>query len=329
MRRPLLAPVVVVLGLVALSCADAARNDARQQADAPMIAAVGDIACNSLPSEHANRCRYDAVAEAIRGIAPDAYLALGDLQYLHGALEDFRSYYDREFGDLMSITRPVPGNHETYTLYTQGYYDYFGKRAHGPGGFYSFDLGAWHLIGLNSQICKGSTWNPDLGQQTPITTNRAISEGCGPGTAMYEWAKKDLALHPAECTIAFMHHPLFGDESWPNGVFLLQLQPLWQLLDDNGVDVVLNGHVHSYERYAPQDAYGRPDPNGMVQFTVGTGGSTYGDEPDPEWSPNLEASQHASFGVLRMTLGDGGYDYAFVAAPGEDPYTDEGHGDCV
>ncbi|HYG71801.1 MAG TPA: hypothetical protein VEC15_05875 [Actinomycetota bacterium] len=79
----------------------------------------------------------------------------------------------------MRITKPVPGNQETYTLYTQGYDDYFGKGAHGPGGFYSFDLGSWHLIALNSQICKDSTWNPDLGQQTPITKNRAIPEGCG------------------------------------------------------------------------------------------------------------------------------------------------------
>ncbi len=329
MRRVVIS-LIVVVGLVGVACADRPPGaPPRQQADAPVIAAVGDVACNSLPSEHARRCRYDAVADAIRSIGPDAYLALGDLQYLHGSLEDFRAYYDSEFGDLMRITRPVPGNHETYTLYTQGYYDYFGKRAHGPGGFYSFDLGSWHLIALNSQICKGSTWNPDLGQQTPITKNRAISEGCGPGSAMYEWAKKDLALHPAECTLAFMHHPLFGDESWPNGVFLYQLQPLWQLLDDAGVDVVLNGHVHNYERYAPQDAYGRPDPDGMAQFTVGTGGSTYGDEPDAAWSPNLEASQHTSFGVLRMELLDGGYDFAFVTAEGEEPYTDEGHGDCA
>jgi hypothetical protein len=93
------------------------REPARQQADPPVIAAVGNVACNSPPSEHTRRCRYDAVAdvEAIRSIGPDAYLALGDL-HLHGSLEDFRTYYDSESGDLMRITRPVPGNHETYTL---------------------------------------------------------------------------------------------------------------------------------------------------------------------------------------------------------------------
>ena len=327
MRR-LLAPIVI-LGLVAMACADRPPDRARQQSDGPVIAAVGDVACNSLPSEHTRRCRYDAVADAIRSVGPDAYLALGDLQYLHGSLEDFRTYYDRYFGDLMGITRPVPGNHETYTLYGEGYYGYFGERAHGPGGFYSFDLGSWHLIGLNSQICKGSTWHPDLGQQTPITKNRAIGEGCGPGSAMYEWAKRDLALNETACTLAFFHHPMFGDESWPKGVFLLQMQPLWQLLDDQGVDVVLNGHEHSYQRYAPQDVYGRPDPNGIVQFTVGTGGSTYGELPEGDIAANLVAGQDTSFGVLRLELQDGGYDFAFVVADGEEPFTDEGHGDCV
>lgn len=321
--------LALVLALATVTCAEQPSPDPGQGGPAPVIAAVGDIACNSLPSDHSRRCRYDAVAETIRGIGPDAFLALGDLQYLHGGLEDFQRYYDRYFGDLKEITAPVPGNHETYTLYAEGYYDYFGKDANGPGGFYSFDLGTWHLVALNSQICKGSTWNPDLGQQTPITKNEVIGEGCGPGTPMYEWAKRDLALHPADCTIAFFHHPLHGAEPWPAGVFLYQLQPLWQLLDDNGVDVVLNGHEHSYQRYGPQDAYGRPDPNGIVQFTVGTGGSTYGSLPEGELAANMVAGQDTSFGVLKMTLLEGGYDFEFVTAQGEAPFSDSGQGDCV
>jgi len=327
MRRVVV--LMIVLGLVSVACAQRPARTSRAADDAPVIAAVGDIACNSLPTDHANRCRYDVVADAIRSISPDAFLALGDLQYLHGGLEDFETFYDRFFGDLKSITYPVPGNHETYTLYGEGYYDYFGDAAHGPGGWYSFDLGSWHLIALNSQLCKGSTWNPELGQQTPITRNEVIGAGCGPGTPEYEWAKKDLALHPARCTLAYFHHPIHGAEPWPKGVFLLQLQPLWQLLDDNDVDVVLNGHEHSYQRYAPQDAYGRPDRNGIVQFTVGTGGSTYGSLPEGDAAANLVAAQDTSFGVLRMTLLDGGYDFAFVPAAGEQPFSDEGHGDCV
>ena len=328
MRRSI--ALALLLSLATASCADRPPESTARQGDAPVIAAVGDIACNSLPSAHARRCRYDAVAEAVRAIGPDAFLALGDLQYLHGGLEDFRRYYDRYFGDLKPITAPAPGNHETYTLYAEGYYDYFGDAAHGPGGFYSFDLGSWHLLALNSQLCKGSTWNPELGQGIPITRNPAIGRGCGPGTPMHEWARRDLVLHRGSaCTLAFFHHPLFGSEPYPQGVFLLQLQPLWELLDEEGVDVVLNGHEHNYQRFEPQDAFGRVDPEGIVQFTVGTGGSTYGALAGGAAAANRVAAQDRSFGVLRMTLGTGGYDWEFVTAPGEDPYTDAGHADCV
>ena len=315
--------------LVALAaCAERAPVEARQ-ADGPMIAAVGDIACKSLPSEHERRCRYDRVAEAIRGLGPEAFLALGDLQYLHGAYEDFQAYYDRFFAGLKPITYPVIGNHETYTLYGEGYYRYFGDRAHPPGGFYSFDLGSWHLVALNTQLCKGSTWTPELGQRAPITKSPALDRGCGPGTPEYEWLKKDLVTHPAACTLAFLHHPLFGSQPYPQGVFLYQLQPLYELLDTSGVDVVFAGHEHNYQRFAPMDAFGRLDPNGLRLFVVGTGGDTYGDLPMGPAAANREAAQDRSFGVLSMTLGDGGYDWEFVVAPGERPFEDAGHADCV
>ncbi|HEY7660328.1 MAG TPA: metallophosphoesterase [Actinomycetota bacterium] len=326
MRRSVV--ILVGLALLAASCAERAPSDARQ-GGGPVIAAVGDIACNSLPSEHTRRCEYDQVAQTIREIAPDAFLALGDLQYLHGEYENFLAYYDRFFADLKPITYPAIGNHETYTLYGQGYYDYFGDRAHPPGGWYAFDLGSWRLVALNSQLCKGSTWTPELGQRAPITTSPAIDKGCGPGTPMYEWLRKDLATHPATCTLAYMHHPLFGSEPYPEGVFLYQLQPLYELLDAAGVDVVLAGHEHNYQRFAPMDAFGRPDPNAPRLFVVGTGGDTYGDLPEGEVAANREAAQDRSFGVLRMRLLEGGYDYEFVTSAGERPYEDAGHGDCV
>ena len=278
MRRRLAA--VCVLAVVAVSCAESPGSATGQDTPAPVIAAVGDIACNSLPSEHTRRCKYDLVAEAIRRIDPDAFLALGDLQYLHGSAEDFRAFYDRFFADLKPITYPAIGNHETYTLYGAGYYDYFGERAAPPGGWYSFELGSWHLVALNSQLCKGSTWTPALGQRAPITKSPAIDEGCGPGTPEYEWLKRDLAMHPNACTLAFMHHPLFGSEPYPQGVFLYQLQPLYELLDAHGVDVVLDGHEHRYQRFAP---HGRVRPTRPERhrrmFMVGTGGSTYTDPP--------------------------------------------------
>jgi hypothetical protein len=326
MRRSL--GLGLLLVVVVASCADRPSSDA-EQGGAPVIAAVGDIACKSLPSEHERRCRYNRVAEAIREIEPDAFLALGDIQSLHGAYDDFLAYYDRYVADLKPITYPVPGNHETYTLYSEGYYEYFGDRAHPPGGWYSFDLGTWHLVALNSQLCKGSTWTPDLGQRAPITTSSAIDKGCGPGTPEYEWLKKDLVTHPAACTLAYMHHPLFGTEPYPEGVFLFQLQPLYELLDDRGVDVVLAGHEHNYQRFAPMDAFGRPDPDGVRLFIVGTGGDTYGDLPGGEFAENREAAQDRSFGFLQMVLRDGGYDFEFVTAPGERSFTDAGSGDCA
>jgi hypothetical protein len=313
------------LALVTVACGEPPPEPVGAGAPgAPVVAAVGDIACNN-PAGDPARCRYDEVAELIRSIAPDRFLALGDLQYLHGSAEQFATYYDPYFGDLKPITAPVPGNHELYTLYGQGYYDYFGKAAHGPGGFYSFDLGGWHLVALNSQICKGSTWNPELGQNTPITRNPAIGEGCGPGTAMYEWLKKDLVLHQEDvCTLAFLHHPLFGSEPWPNGVFLYQLQPLWELLETGGVDIALSGHEHNYQRFEPMDAFGQVTPEGMVQFVIGTGGSTYGELPDGEAAANRVAGWDRSYGVLKLSLNEGSADFEFVPAAGERPYSDAG-----
>jgi len=187
--------LVLCLLLLAVACSGA--SSPRQGSPSPTattsasaetvatIAAVGDIACNSLPSQHHRRCRYNKVAALIRRLAPDRFLALGDLQYLHGSLDDFERYYDRYFGDLKSITAPAPGNHETYTKDMRGYLDYFGAiaRPHGSwsypnrGGYYSFDLGGWHVIALNSQACKGSTWSPTEGRGVPISSNAIHTNG--------------------------------------------------------------------------------------------------------------------------------------------------------
>jgi acid phosphatase type 7 len=348
--RPSLRAIVRLLAaaaaasLVAAACSHAGgANDraaeARVGATEAVVAAVGDIACNSLPSEHERRCRYDNVAEAIRSMHPDRFLALGDLQYLHGSLEGFKTYYDRYFHDLKKITSPVPGNHETYTRYMKGYFAYFGRRAQpkgwwypNHGGFYSFDLGGWHFIALNSQLCKGSTWSPDEGQGVPVTRSASISRGCGPGTPEYQWLLRDLAMHPSSrypCTIAYYHHPLYVWSPWKPDLGLLDTSALWQVLDEHGVDVVLNGHYHNYQRFAPQDAFGDADPNGMVEFVVGTGGDTFENDFTRARPPNIEANQAHSFGVLKMTLHPDSYDFAFVTAPGQRPYQDSGHADCT
>jgi len=218
----------------------------------PRVAAVGDIACQSFTQgDGEGACRSDEVAALVTDLAPDRFLALGDLQYNKGELGEFLRVYDRQFGHLNPITMPTPGNHEYDTPGAQGYYDYFGPSAHGPQGYYSADLGAWHLVSLNSDICRDDP-------------------GCGPGTPQYEWLAADLAANDAMCTLAFQHHPTFDWRQWqkfvdpddprPNGGSENEMYlDMWRLMDDAGVDVMLAGHNHIYHRWAPQHADGTRD----------------------------------------------------------------------
>jgi hypothetical protein len=288
----------------------------------PVITAVGDIACQSFSqSDGEGACRSDEVAALITDIAPDAFLALGDLQYSKGTLEEFQRVYDLQFGHLNPITMPAPGNHEYLTEGAQGYFDYFGDVAHGPQGYYSFNLGAWHIVSLNSQICRDDP-------------------GCGPGTPQYEWLADDLAANSGvACTLAFQHHPTFDWRQWqkfvdpddprPNGGSETEMYlDMWRLMDGAGVDVMLVGHNHIYHRWAPQTADGTRDVNGIRQFTIGTGGrSLYplGKKPQPA---NLLAVQNKAFGVLKMTLHESGYDYEWVGLPTDPVFRDRGSVAC-
>jgi acid phosphatase type 7 len=286
------------------------------------IVAVGDIACQSFSQgDGEGACRSDEVADLITDLAPDRFLALGDLQYNKGALDEFLRVYDLQFGHLNPITHPVPGNHEYDTPGAQGYFDYFGASAHGPEGYYSFDLGAWHVVALNSDLCRDDP-------------------GCGPGTPQYEWLEADLTANAdVACTLAFQHHPTFDWRQWqhfgdpesdnPNGGSENAMYfDLWRLMDEAGVDALLVGHNHIYHRWAPQDAEGNLDEDGIRQFTVGTGGrSLYplGKKPRPG---NLLAVQNKAFGVLYMTLHEDGYDFEWVGLPTEPAFDDAGSFDC-
>ena len=289
----------------------------------PVITAVGDMVCQSFSqSDGEGACRSDEVADLITDLAPDAFLALGDLQYNNGSLEEFERVYDKQFGHLLPMTMPAPGNHEYETEGAQGYFDYFGERAHGPEGYYSFDLGSWHVVSLNSTICRDDP-------------------GCGPGTPQYEWLANDLADHgDATCTLAFQHHPTFDWRPWqkfvdpddprPNGGSETAMYlDLWKLMDRTGVDVMLAGHNHIYHRWAPQTANGTRDANGIRQFTIGTGGrSLYplGKKPRPA---NLLAVQNKAFGVLQLTLHEGSYDYAWTGLPTDPVFRDRGSFNCA
>lgn len=314
-RRPGLAIALVAMTSFLAPGADATEHD-------PVIVAVGDIACQSLTQgQGRGACRSGEVADLIREIDPDRFLALGDLQYGNGKLSEFLRVWDVQFGDLRGITSPTPGNHEYGTPHAAGYFTYFGAAAHPPHGYYSFDLGEWHIVSLNSAICGDDP-------------------GCGPGTPQGEWLRADLdANADATCTLAFMHHPRYDwrpFQKWIvddgttqfGGSETAPLVPLWDVLYAQGVDVVLGGNNHLYQRWAPQDAAGNAVSGGTVQFTVGTGGRSlypFGVPPMPE---NLDATQNKAFGVLQMTLHADSYDYGWVPVAGEPAFEDVGTVAC-
>jgi hypothetical protein len=263
----------------------------------PVITAAGDI---SLPIPSA---ATKATAQLVTSIDPTVALTLGDNQYPTGALADFQTGYGPTWGVFKSKTWPAPGNHEYDASATAaGYFSYFGSRA--PNEWYSFDLGAWHLISLNSNCAKVG--------------------GCTAGTPEYEWLRADLASHPAACTLAYWHHP-----RWSSGTEhgnSPQVAPFVQLLYAAGAEVILSGHEHNYERYAPQTPSGSVDTaRGIVEFVVGTGGADlYGfGTPDT----NSLVRNASTNGVLQMTLHPSSYDFRFRPVAGSS-FTDAGSRTC-
>jgi hypothetical protein len=274
----------------------------------PVIGAAGDIACDPGNAHFNGRltavCQMKATADLLLGLHVTAVLALGDLQYEDGALFKFRRSYDRTWGRLKSITRPVPGNHEYGTRGAQGYFAYFGEIAGEPGrGYYSFDAGSWHIVALNS--------------------NCAAVGGCGGGSPQGRWLRADLAAHPARCTLGYWHHPRFSSGFHGSD---RAYDAFWRALYEAGADIVLNGHDHHYERFAKQDPEGRPDPGrGIREFIVGTGGrSLYGLKRGERNSAAFSAD---TFGVLALTLQPAGYEWRFVGGPGKG-FTDSGRAAC-
>lgn len=221
-----------------------------------VVVAVGDMACSpaaTAAAEARNRpkvCRQMAVSDAVLATRPEVLLALGDEQYEEAAPQDWAPY-DLSYGRLRSVTHPVPGNHEYLTEGASGYYGYFGARA-GPRarGYYSFDLGGWHLIALNSEC-------GDVG-------------GCGDKSPELVWLRDDLQRHRTRCTLAYWHIPRFSSGQHGDHA---AYRFIWRALVERGADVVLAGHDHSYERLARLDAEGRRDDRvGIRSFVVGTGG---------------------------------------------------------
>lgn len=222
-----------------------------------VVVAVGDIACPPDDSDFnggngtEQRCRQSATAALAAAAQPQAVLLLGDLQYPNGSLERFKASFDRSWGALLPITHPVPGNHEYETKGAAGYFDYFGPQASDrKTGYYSLDIGSWHVVALNSNCDQVG--------------------GCRESSPQGQWLQNDLSNNSRACTLAYWHHPRFSSSEHGSDS---DLAPFWRILYSAGAEIVLNGHDHVYERFAPQNPRGEPDPTyGLVQMTVGTGG---------------------------------------------------------
>ena len=273
------------------------------------IAAAGDIACDPGSPRFGNGlgtgfdCRQRATSDLLVGGGYEAVLALGDIQYEVGAVDAFEASYDASWGRVKPVTRPVPGNHEYRTAGAAGYFEYFGAGAGDPTkGYYSYELGNWHVVALNS--------------------NCAAVGGCDAGSAQERWLRADLAAHPSHCTLAYWHHPRYSSGRHGSDSSYVAF---WQALVDADADLVLVGHDHDYERFAPQDAGGRRDlERGIREFVVGTGGKNL--RPFTRVSPNSEARDATSLGVLELTLGANAYEWRFRAAVGS--FTDSGSASC-
>ena len=288
--------VAATVLMLAVSCAP---ERPPRPPSAEVLLAAGDIAnC---------RAEGDEATAKLVGSIDGTVLALGDEAYPRGSAANFEGCYGPSWGRFEERTKPVPGNHEYYTEGAKPYYDYFGKAAGDPDeGYYSYDLGGWHFVALNSNCGEGRV-------------------RCGPGSAQVRWLKKDLAANEGRaCTLAYFHHPLFTSGEYRPGI--PEMKPFWEALYSAGADVVLNAHDHNYQRFAPQDPEGRADPErGIREFVVGTGGKSHHPISDP--IANTEVSADDTYGVLKLTLRPKGYGWRFLPVA-DRKFTDSGEERC-
>jgi len=296
---------------------DAANSAPADAAGSPpavvRVVAAGDIACNG--------CAQGATADLIDQLVSTdrlaAVLVLGDLAYSSGSAAEFKSYYAPAWGrpEILRISHPVPGNHEYASGSAGDYFDYFdgAGAAAGPAGprdkgFYSFDVGAWHVVALNS-------------------SDECRFVSCADNSEQHDWLVADLAAHPSACTLAFWHHPRF--QAGTSAGELAAAAPLWDALEAAGVDVVLNGHEHGYQQLSPLDDDGQLDVAGGIRtFVVGTGGGEFDTTFGGPRLGVLETSLTGSYGVLELTLSPTSYDWQFVTVDGARPPAASGSALC-
>jgi acid phosphatase type 7 len=269
-------------------------REARAAAD-PVLVGAGDIAgCDTTDDEQ--------TAKLLDNIAGTVF-TLGDNAYNSGTAAQFANCYNPTWGRHKARTKPSVGNHEYLTSGASGYFGYFGSAAGDPKkGYYSYDRGTWHVVVLNSNCSQVA---------------------CAAGSAQETWLRADLANHPNKCTLAYFHAPLYSSGQHGNSTYV---RPFWKALYQANADLVLSGHDHSYERFAPQDPYGAFDSaRGMREFVVGTGGKSH--YPFGTIRPNSQVRNATTYGVLKLTLHASSYEWKFLPVAGK-TFTDSGTTGC-
>ena len=273
----------------------------------PVIMAAGDFICDSLTTS-SSACQQMAASQVVVDQRPEAALILGDVCHTPST-NCFDNYFAPSWGRLFSIAHPITGNHEYLVAGAIYYFDYWngvgnvdGPAGNRSQGYYSYDVGSWHIIALNSQCSQAG--------------------GCNAGSPQYIWLQQDLQSHANICTLVYYHIPVFSSGGRANA----NMKQIYTLLYNNNVEVVLNGHDHIYERFAPQDSNGLADPlRGIREFIVGTGGANHTSIATIQ--SNSEVRNTDTFGALKLTLHPNGYDWQFIPVAGK-TFTDSGTAVC-
>jgi acid phosphatase type 7 len=266
-----------------------------------VMVGAGDIAgCNSSGDE--------ATAKLVTGVISEnpgaVVFTLGDNVYSNGTSQEFTNCYDPSWGSFKARTRPVPGNHDYNTSNATGYYGYFGAKAGDPSkGYYSYNLGAWHIVVVNS--------------------NCAAIGGCETGSSQEKWLRSDLKASSNTCQIVMWHHPRFSSGAEHGNADFMQ--DIWKAASENNVELILNGHEHTYERFTPMNAVGEADPGGTTEILVGSGGISHYHLGIKK--PNSQTFNADTYGVLKLELAASSYKFEFLPEPGK-TFTDAGSGMC-
>jgi hypothetical protein len=286
--------IVVIVALLAAERRVFTQLPPSDPGETAVLVGAGDIAnCDMIGGARATALLLDKIEGTI--------FTTGDHAYQSGSSKEFEKCYGPTWGRHKERTRPAIGNHDMVADRAKTYFEYFGENA-GPAGlgYYSYDLGAWHIISLNSAA--------------PAKNN----------SAQMKWLQEDLAAHPVDCTLAYWHIARFSSGAHGSDPLM---DDVWKTLYQAGADVVLSSHDHDYERFAPQTDKGKPDPErGIREFVVGTGGGGVYEFKGGK-AANSEVRDNTTYGVLKLTLKPGNYDWEFIPMAGK-TFTDAGTGTC-